>query len=271
MKKYQLFLFLFTLTFGFVGCSEDDSSEGPGTAQVAIKLTDAPGDFAKVIVEVEDVMIKTAVDGDDEEGWTSLEDVNTGPYDLLELTGGRTALLADAEIPAGYLGQIRLVLGDNNYLVEQGDTRELVLKVPSGQQSGLKLQVNEELEADKTYTFILDFDVEESVVATSAGNFNLKPVIRVAVEEASGSIVGEVHPTSEQVLVTVQNGTTKASAYTGPEGKFQVHGLPAGTYKVTFTPGEGSSLRPSERTDIVVEENETFEFEETIYLDLPQE
>lgn len=270
MKKYQLFLLLFAITLGFTACSEDDSSEGPGTTQIAVKLTDAPGDFDQVIVEVEDVMIKTSVEGDDEEGWTSLEDVRTGPYDLLELTGGKTALLADAEIPAGYLGQIRLVLGDNNYLVEQGSEQELLLKVPSGQQSGLKLQVNKELEADRLYTFILDFDVEESIVTTGAGTYNLKPVIRVAVEEVSGSIVGSVHPTDQQATVTAQNGTTKATAYTDGEGDFQIHGLPAGTYKITVTPAEGSGLNVIERTDVVIEEGEVTDLE-TIYLDTAAE
>ncbi len=197
MKKYHLFLFLFALVSGLVSCSSDDSSgSNEGKARVAVKLTDAPGDYDQVLVEVEDVMIKTTVDGSDEEGWESLEGVKTGVIDLLSLTGGVTELLVDTEIEAGYLHQMRLVLGDNNKVViKNGDQiQEFVLNTPSAQQSGLKLMVNQELEANAEYTYILDFDVDKSVVTTGNGGFNLKPVIRMSVEENSGSIVGNCSP-----------------------------------------------------------------------------
>ena len=45
MKKYQLFVLLFALTAGFVSCSKDDDSVDKGNAHVAVKLTDAPGDY----------------------------------------------------------------------------------------------------------------------------------------------------------------------------------------------------------------------------------
>ena len=61
MKKYHLFLFFSALLTGLVSCSSDDNSGGTeeGTAKVAVRLTDAPGDYKHVYVEVEDVMIKT--------------------------------------------------------------------------------------------------------------------------------------------------------------------------------------------------------------------
>lgn len=268
MKKYHLFLFLFALATGFVSCSsDDDSSESAeGNARVRIELTDAPGDYAHVYVEVEDVMIKTSTEGTDEEGWESLEGVRTGEYDLLTLTGGMTELLVDTEIPAGYLHQIRLVLGDKNSVVLNGTEQPLLLKIPSGQESGLKLQVNQELEADAEYTFIMDFDVDKSIVTTGAGGFNLKPVIRVSVEENSGAIVGSVHPTTEQVLITVENANTSASAYTNAEGNFMVHGLSAGTYKVTATPAAGVGLNPVVVNNVKVEQGSSVNLD-PLYLD----
>lgn len=270
MKKYHLFFFLFALTAGFVSCSSDDDSAGSedGKARVAIKLTDAPGDYERVMVEVEDVMIKTTAEGSDEEGWVSLEGVNTGVIDLLSLTGGVTELLVDAELEAGYLHQIRLVLGDNNTIVvnNEGEEHEYALKTPSAEQSGLKVMVGQELEANAEYTFILDFDVDKSVVATGAGTYNLKPVIRMAVEENSGSIVGSVHPTTEQVLVTVQNAAVNASAYSDANGNFQVHGLPAGTYKVTATPAAGLGLNVAVVNNVTVVKGETVTLED-LFLD----
>lgn len=274
MKKYHLFLFLFALLSGLVSCSSDDDSSGAQeTARVAVRLTDAPGDYKHVYVEVEDVMIKTTADGGEEEGWESLEGVNTGVIDLLSLTGGITELLVDAEIEAGYLHQIRLVLGDNNTIVlednSEGDENsevEYALKTPSAQQSGLKVMVGQELEAGETYTFILDFDVDKSVRTTGNGAFNLHPVVRVAVEENTGSIVGSVHPTTEQVLVIAQNGSLHASAYTDANGNFQIHGVPAGTYKVTATPAANLGLNIAIVNNVVVAAGEDVTLE-TLFLD----
>lgn len=270
MKKYHLFLFLFALVSGFVSCSDDDSAGSDDEkARVAIKLTDAPGDYEQVLVEVEDVMIKTTAEGSDEEGWVSLEGVNTGVIDLLSLTGGVTELLIDTELEAGYLHQIRLVLGDNNTIVvnNDGEDHEYALKTPSAEQSGLKVMVGEELEAGEDYTFILDFDVDKSVVATGAGSYNLKPVIRMAVEENTGSIVGTVHPTTEQVLIKAESGSMNASAYTDANGNFQIHGLPAGTYKVTATPAAGLGLNVTFVNNVTVTQGETTTLEGGIFLD----
>lgn len=267
MKKYHLFLFLFALVSGLVSCSSDDSSGSDDSARVAVRLTDAPGDYKHVYVEVEDVMIKTTAEGGDEEGWESLEGVNTGVIDLLSLTGGVTELLVDTELEAGYLHQIRLVLGDNNTIVlNDGTEAEYALKTPSAQQSGLKVMVNQELEAGANYTFILDFDVDKSVKTTGTGTFNLHPVIRVAAEANTGSIVGTVHPTTEQVLVTAQSGSLYASAYTDVNGKFQIHGLPAGTYKVTATPAAGLGLNVATINNVSVTSGADVSVE-TLFLD----
>ena len=272
MKKYHLFLFLFALTTGFVSCSSDDDSAGSddGKAGVAIRLTDAPGDYEQVLVEVEDVMIKTSADGGEEEGWESLEGVNTGVIDLLSLTGGVTELLVNTELEAGYLHQIRLVLGDNNTIVvknAEGVEQEFALKTPSAEQSGLKVMVGQELEADTDYTFILDFDVDKSVVTTGTGTYSLKPVVRMAVEAETGSIVGSVHPTTEQVLVKAESGSMNASAYTDANGNFQIHGLPAGTYKVTATPAAGLGLNVTVVNNVTVAKGETTTIEGGIFLD----
>ena len=269
MKKYHLFLFLFALMSGLVSCSsDDDSSNSEESARVAVRLTDAPGDYKHVYVEVEDVMIKTTAEGSDEEGWVSLEGVKTGVIDLLSLTGGVTELLVDTEIEAGYVHQMRLVLGDNNTIVLNDDTEaEYALKTPSAQQSGLKVMLDQELEAGQNYTFILDFDVDQSVVTTGSGAFSLKPVVRVAAEANTGSIVGSVHPTTEQVLVTAQSGSMHASAYTDANGNFQIHGLPAGTYKVTATPAVGLGLNIGVVNNVTVSAGADVDVE-TIFLDL---
>lgn len=269
--KFKSFILAGLLAVGLVSCSDDDAAEdGEGTAQLSVSMTDAPGDYEQVLIDVQDVMIQTAAEGDaeaDADGWVSVGDVETGQYDLLELTGGVTQLLADTEIPAGYVGQMRLVLGTENYVMLKDGEELEPLSTPSAQQSGLKLNINQELEAGKQYSYLLDFDVEKSIVTTGNGGYSLKPVIRVAAQEGAGTVVGSVHPTNFLSLVTLTDGSNEYSAYTDAEGNFALHGIPAGTYQLQITPAADAGFSATVIDNIVVEENSTLELEETIFLE----
>lgn len=239
--KFRIFLLASLSTLLLASCSSSDSNDGSQTSKVSVRMTDAPGDYDQVNVEVLDVKIKsTSETGED--GWVSIGNIKPGIYNLLDLTGGVNVLLADNEVPSGYLGQMRLILGDRNTVVKDGVTYPL--KTPSAQQSGLKLKINQTLTAGATYDFLLDFDVEHSIVveAGNSGNFNLHPVIRVSTNATSGIIKGIVTPFTFQSLVSVQVGDTTVSAYTDELGVFQLNGIPAGTYSVTITPDVSSQL-----------------------------
>ncbi len=198
--KSIFFVVLFIVSvLSFQSCDTDDSNNG--TARLQLILVDAPGDFKSVNIDLIDILVNTQ---EDEEGWKSLENVNTGIYDLIELTGGTEALLADVELPSGYINQIRLLLGNQNSVVFEDDDEdetndvEIALKTPSAQQSGLKLNLHADLIAGVTYIFILDCDASESVVeAGNSGNYNLKPVIRVSAEATSDAIHGRVADVEE--------------------------------------------------------------------------
>lgn len=239
--KFRIFLLASFSVLILASCSSSDGNDGTQTSKVSVRMTDAPGDYDQVNVEVLDVKIKSNSETG-EDGWVSIGNIKPGVYNLLDLTGGVNVLLADNEVPSGYLGQMRLILGDKNTVVKDGVTYPL--KTPSAQQSGLKLKVNQTLTAGATYDFLLDFDVEHSVVveAGNSGNFNLHPVIRVSTSATSGIIKGIVTPFTFQSLVSVQVGDTTVSAYTDELGVFQLNGIPAGTYSITITPDASSQL-----------------------------
>lgn len=243
LKNLKAF-FLATIVIVFFGCNENDTtSSTQGTSRISVKLMDDPGDYENVFIDVIDVMVKfDEDDNDDDSGWQSLEAINTGIYDLLELTGGVNVLLVDDyEIPSGTLKQIRLILGEDNTVVIDGET--FPLRTPSAQQSGLKIQVNEILEGNFGYTFLLDFDVDESIVmAGNSGNINLKPVIRATVEASTGAIGGNVTPIDVQMEISTTNGVDTISAFTDEDGYFVLVGLPQGSYTVTVTPDPTSEL-----------------------------
>ena len=260
MKKIkfrpQLFFVIVFLTAFFTACNDNDDSNQ--TARMMVRMTDAPGDYEEVNINVQDIMIKTSTDTG-EEGWVSIvrDEFVPGEYNLLDLTGGVSLLLADNVVPAGELGQIRLVLGDGNYFVKDGV--DYPLATPSAMQSGLKLQVNQTLQAGATYEFVLDFDVSKSIVtAGTSGSFNLKPVIRVSATATSGVIKGKIDPILEgyQVEVSVPLGDTTIAAFADETGMFQLNGVPAGTYILTLTPDAASGKTPIVVENVMVENGE---------------
>ena len=241
---------LFTCVL-LVGCSNnDDSGNNGGTSGMSVRMTDAPGDYDEVNIEVIDVRIKSNSD-DGEDGWVSIGNINEGVYDLLDLTGGVSVMLADNDVPSGHLGQIRLILGDNNTVVKDGVTYEL--NTPSAQQSGLKLHIDQDLEPGVDYNFLIDFDVHQSVVeAGNSGNFNLHPVLHVTTEATSGAITGLITPIGYQTMASVTAGGQTFSAYSNALGVFVLHGVPPGTHTVTITADAASGLAPVQIQNVVV-------------------
>jgi len=215
----------------FFSCSDHDDKP----AYLEVHLTDAPGDYQQVNIDVQDVQVNS---GSEDGGWTSI-DVNEGIYDILKLTNGLDTLLGSCELPAGKISQVRLILGNNNSV--KIDDQVIALSTPSAQQSGLKLQVKTELREGITYKLLLDFDAARSIVKTGSGKYILKPVIRTIVEAESGAIRGLISPVDASPAVYALSGsdtvgTTFANQTTG---KFLIKGLNAGTYKVTFQPKTG--------------------------------
>ncbi|MGB3605946.1 MAG: DUF4382 domain-containing protein [Psychroserpens sp.] len=265
MKLNSLIILLISIGL-FTSCNDDDSSatNAEGTSTLTVRLVDNPGDFEHVYIDVIDVRVKINNDSEDD-NWTSLNAINTGIYDLLELTGGVNVLLTDDyEIPSGMLNQIRLVLGDNNSVVIDGET--FPLNTPSAQQSGLKINVNETLEPNFEYVFWLDFDVEESIViAGNSGNINLKPVIRASAEISTGTISGTVTPSSVQTLVSVNIGDEIISTYTDVNGNFLLIGVPAGNFDVTFTPDLESGFLPFVIENVEVNVGQNSDVETVIF------
>jgi hypothetical protein len=229
----------------FFSCSDNDSK----SAHLEVYLTDAPGDYQEVNIDIQNVQVNS---GSGDGGWTSL-DVHKGVYNILELTNGVDTLMADGEFPVGKISQIRLILGNNNSI--KINNQVIALSTPSAQQSGLKLQVNTELKDGITYRLLLDFDAARSIVkAGASGRYNLKPVIRTIVEAESGAIKGAVSPIeSSPAVYAIIGADTLGTAFADQlSGKFMIKGLKAGTYKVTFEPKTGYQSAAKENVVVSV-------------------
>lgn len=208
-------------------------------ARLEVRLTDAPGDYQEVNIDVQDVQVHVS-EGEQANGWQSLE-INKGVYNLLELTNGLDTLLGTIEIPAGKISQIRLILGENNS-VKINDI-ETDLFTPSGQQSGLKINVNAVLTDGITYSILLDFDVARSIVRRGNGTYGLKPVIRAIADPTSGAISGSVDiAEASPAVYAIQEADTLGTTFANEQGNFLIRGIPAGTYRLSFAPASGFSI-----------------------------
>lgn len=215
---------------GLGACNKHET----GSAKLEVRLTDAPGDYAEVNVDVRSVQIH-ASDGAGEEGWVTLPHINPGVYNLLDFANGRDTLLASASLPSGRISQIRLVLGDQNSLRLKGQTQRLPLTTPSGQSSGLKVKIDSDLREDVTYVVLLDFDAARSVVKRGNGDYNLKPVIRTLTEAVAGGIKGTVTPAAAKPGIYVISASQDTiGGFANDNGSFLIKGVPAGTYTVKF-------------------------------------
>lgn len=220
------------LMLAFISCNKEEA-----TTSFVVRLTDSPGDYEQVNIDLQAVEVH-ANTGEQSGGWTTL-DTNVGIYDLLTLTNGVESVIADDVYPAGRVSQLRLVLGDNNTVVVDGET--FPLTVPSGAESGLKLLINAELTEGITYSVLLDFDAAKSVVSAGASNqYLLKPVIKTITEARDGAVKGTVIPTELGVAVYAIQGEDTLSTSYATEGlsDYFLGGLADGDYTISFDPGD---------------------------------
>lgn len=246
---YLIAIAIFSI-ISFISCSESSSKND--TTRIQFILVDEPGDYEEVNIDLIDILINTTEN--EEESWESIGNVNTGIYNLIELTGGVEAILADVNLPAGYVNQVRLLLGENNSIKLKDHTDLIPLKTPSAQQSGLKLKLKTELIAGITYSFVLDWDAHKSIVkAGNSGNYNLKPVIRVTTEAISGAISGTIIPDSIPTMVKAYIPLQTDTLTTlSNQGDFFIHGVHEGMYDLLFIPDTSSIYKNTKLSNIEV-------------------
>jgi len=227
-KRIACVLLMSTL---FLACSKNDSP----TAKLQVRLTDAPGDYQEVNIDIQSIEVNSE-SGTQASGWKVLT-VKKGVYNLLKLTNGLDTLLSSDQVPAGRISQIRLILGTNNTIKVGGVVSPLA--TPSAQQSGLKLNVQAELTSGIIYIIKLDFDAARSIVLNSSG-YSLKPVIRIITSATSGAIKGSISPLDATPAVyAIIGADTLGTTYPDISGKFLISGLPQGAYVVSFNPKTG--------------------------------
>ncbi|MCW8313669.1 DUF4382 domain-containing protein [Sphingobacterium sp. InxBP1] len=212
-------------------CSSDDTPSTQRTP-VTIKITDAPAYYDAIELNIDEIEIRTT------SGSESI-DVDGGPFNILNYTMGKDTVIAGDDVPSGMIQEIRLKLEDEgNQIWVDGVAHPL--NTPSGQSSGVKIKIQDELIPNVAYTLLLDFDASKSIVRTGNGQYLLKPVIRAIPVATSGAITGTVSPAASLAHVFAINGTDTVGTLANDAGKFYFPGMPEGTYKVKVEPSAES-------------------------------
>ncbi len=237
MRKIAIIIALAFLAVLVTGCSKSSPTSSAGSGTFQVNMIDSPGNFDAVNIVVDSVQAHIA-SSDTTSGWVTL---NSTPatYNLLQLTNGVNAVIGKATVPAGQYSQVRLFIGSGSNVVVAGSS--FPLTIPSGTQSGLKLNVNSTIQSNITYVLTLDFNASQSIVVTgnpAGGNFLLKPVIHVITTASNGAITGTVLPDSSRPTVTAFNSADTVSTIADSTGKFTIGYLASGSYSLQVVPSD---------------------------------
>lgn len=246
---------MLAMVFFLVSCDDKDDMQSSANAKVNVYLIDAPAAYDEVWVEV--LGVEFLPKGESEENgsaWITLgHEGEDKKLNLLSLVADNPFYFGEIEVPAGEISQIRLLLGDDNYIMD-GEQR-IDLTTPSAQQSGLKLKIDKPLEAGISYDLVIDFDASKSIVkAGNSGNYILKPVLRV-IAEVSATIEGTVLPLEAfPVQVSAIIGEDTVGTFTDENAMFTIRGLKTGSYALLVEPNELYQVKKVEGIETTVGE-----------------
>lgn len=152
----------------------DTGNDQAKTRGITINLTDGPGDFDEVNIYLKKIQV-LRVDSNDSK-WVDLN-TNEGYYDLLVLQNGiDTTIVKDSLSIGTMISQIRMILADSNNVLVDSNYHSLF--VPSGTQTGFKINLQDTVSAD-SLNITIDFDAEKSIKKRGDKDYLLTPVLKL--------------------------------------------------------------------------------------------
>lgn len=210
--------------------------ETPSAGDFKVRMTDAPGDYEALMVEVEAVEVYS-----ENAGWIMLNN-ESQLISVLDLTNGaETQLAFKQNVEVGTYSKLRLKFGDENKLtvkstIELGGVLDVtLLELDLGLEgpNEIEIAINEQVSASGGADILIDFDVARSIVKQGE-EYVLKPLITEIKNEKTG-LKGEVSGAAGAALI-LTNGSDSTSAYTNVQGEFLFRGIQPGTYSLTAYP-----------------------------------
>ncbi len=267
------------------------SSPPPSTdGQLSVGISDGPVVGAsKVVVAFTGLELKPR-----EGAAFSVTPADPLMINLLEYQNGERAMLLDAAtVAAGDYNWMRLLVVEaDSYVVV--DDQQHPLEIPSGEQSGLKLNRGFSVAVGSLTDFTIEIDLRKSLTVTGNGRYKLRPTLRLVDNLETNSLSGTV---AAALLVsdTCSNGdndaignavyvfgeggavqdiqgndgdplTTATVSYDSDSGtyRFTVAFLAYGSYRLAFTcnaskddPEQADDLDFTDPIDVTVDAGDT--------------
>ncbi|WP_299333340.1 DUF4382 domain-containing protein [uncultured Psychroserpens sp.] len=173
LHKTALYSIIFV--FFLSSCSKEYETETfENSSLISVKLQGTQSVLSRANITILDVQFQILEDENNPNAWLSLNTINTGNHDLVNITGNDVVTLVDfEEIPTGFIYSIKLVLGDENSIVKNGVEYTLDMAQDCDYQS--TNIVAKQLETNKLYDFLIEFDIDGSVEFLSQGTVLLDP------------------------------------------------------------------------------------------------
>lgn len=203
------------ITLTACGGGSGSSEQASDMGRLNLSIGDAPVDGASEVV-----VVFTGIELHSQGETRSIEFPEPREIDLLAYQNGATVnLLDDLEVEAGEYQWMRLNViaemnrSDGSYILfENGE--QYPLFIPSGSQTGLKINRPFRVAAGSITRLVADFDLRKSIIAPPglSPNYLLKPVLRLMDALEIGEIDGQVDLAA---LAAAQTGASAADCAGG--------------------------------------------------------
>jgi hypothetical protein len=231
MKKLQLSLiplFAAVLAISITACKKDDVQPNTQSQQneFKVRMTDAPGDYAGLDVEITSVEAYL-----EDEGWVTLNN-DAQVVSVLDLTNGNETTIAyQGSVSAGLYTKLRLTFGNQTNLMLFSSTGSGTLQanLDWGATQQVVIEIDEEVSDNSSADVLLDFQVSESIIQLSQ-QYIINPVI-TEIEDESTGLQGEVQGAAS-AMVVLSDGQNEFSTFINAQGNFLLRGIPEGTYNL---------------------------------------
>jgi hypothetical protein len=261
-NKHILFTAIMAISAAFVmtACKKNISAEGnvpPGKQEFSLYLTDGPGIFDNVFVDIRSIKVLVDTSADtrrhDNDDWDRRgaqekkdssfvwEDLHiSGVIDILKFRNGTDTIFKAINITKGAIRLIKIEIGSNNSVVKDSVVYPVPLPAGSINYVLIKLKGHEcDQFLPGKIRLWLDFDITRSVLVDFRNQFYLRPFFHFYTVSTTGSITGKITPREGLPVVTIYNSTDTAYALPNKDGYFKTRGLKEGTYSVFINASNG--------------------------------
>ena len=257
--KRMLTAAMTVMTIGALAACGD--STNADTGRISLKLTDAPGDFQKAVVTIDQIYLQGGSDENPSGGRVVLLSTPV-TIDLLTLANSVQDLVTDAVVPAGTYSQLRFVVSGAYIQVDNGNGTSSVyatpgyagvpagttvtgnLQAPSFSTSGLKVQLpggSVHIGGDARI-LLVDFNVAESFGHDAGGQWVMHPVVKATEFVTSGTLNATLAKADTVTVPTINGAATALSGFkavlTTADGTHEeqalVDGNADGVYEASF-------------------------------------